>query len=586
MTDLIQSTARHAREIPDHEAVVFVSGYGEDAVTRTLTYGQLAQDAQSVAAELRLHCEPGDRVLLLFPTGLEFVKGFLGCLYAGLVPVPVPLPGRGSGQRRRTTGVLQDCGATAVLTDTATHPEVADWLEQEEQSHVRTVVTEAAPPVAPDRYAWPAPAPEQLAFLQYTSGSTSDPKGVMVGHGNLDHNFGELRALLDVGPGSTVCSWLPLFHDMGLIAALLLPLDSGLRTVLMPPTDFVRRPYAWLELIHTYRATHSYAPNFGYNLAARTVTDELLSRLDLSAWRCAANGAEPVHAQTMDLFAKRLAPTGFRADAMRPAYGLAEATLGVTATPVGHEPRVALVDAADLERNRFRPRPDGAPLVSCGAPAGLEVRIVDPATRQVLADGEVGEIWLRGGSLAPGYWEKPEVNAEVFDVATADGDRGHLRTGDLGVLHEGELYVTGRIKDLLIVNGRNLYPHDIERESTGLHPAFGGLTASVFSVPGGSSGEDLVVVQEVRQARLAGTGLDTLAGEVKLALSRSLGVPVGNVVLLKPGKVQRTTSGKVQRSRMRQLFVAGELDPLHEDLAPRTRDRYRPAAVTEDGADA
>ncbi|MFJ1705647.1 fatty acyl-AMP ligase [Kitasatospora sp. NPDC088346] len=586
MSDLIQSTARHAREIPGNEAVVFVTGYGKDAVTRTLSYAELVQDAQSVAAELRVHCEPGDRVLLLFPTGLEFVKGFLGCLYAGLVPVPVPLPGRGSSQRRRTTGVLQDCGATAVLTDGATRPEVAEWLEQEEQSHVRCVVTETVPQVEPDRHVWPETAPEQLAFLQYTSGSTSDPKGVMVGHGNLAHNFGELRALLGIRHGDTVCSWLPLFHDMGLIAALLLPLHFGLRTVLMPPTDFVRRPYAWLELIHTYRATHSYAPNFGYNLAARSVTEDHLARLDLSSWRCAANGAEPVHALTMDLFAKRLAPAGFRATAMRPSYGLAEATLGVTTTALDREPPVALVDAAELERNLFRPRPDGAPLVSCGSPVGIEVRIVDPHTRQVLPDGEVGEIWLRGGSIAPGYWRKPEINEQVFDVATADGDRGHLRTGDLGVLHEGELYVTGRIKDLLIVNGRNLYPHDIERESGELHPAFGGLSASVFSVPGGGSGEDLVVVQEVRLARLDGTDLATLAGEVKLALSRSLGVPVGNVVLLKPGKVQRTTSGKIQRSRMRQLFVAGELEPLHEDLGPRTRAQYRPAAVTEGGADA
>ncbi|MER8185727.1 fatty acyl-AMP ligase [Kitasatospora sp. NPDC094015] len=586
MTDLIQSTARHAREIPGNDAVVFVTGHGKDAVTRTLGYGRMVQDAQSVAAELRTHCEPGDRVLLLFPSGLEFIKGFLGCLYAGLVPVPVPLPGRGSSQRRRTTGVLLDCEATAVLTDRDTLPEVADWLEQEEQSQVRCVVTESVPQIAPERYVWPRPEPEQLCFLQYTSGSTSEPKGVMVGHGNLAHNFGELRALLGMRADSTVCSWLPLFHDMGLIAALLLPLHLGLRTVLMSPTDFVRRPYAWLELIHAHRATHSFAPNFGYNLAARTVTEDHLARLDLSSWRCAANGAEPVHAQTMELFAKRLAPTGFRATALRPAYGLAEATLGVTATALDQEPPVALVDRADLERNLFRPRPDGSPLVSCGSPVGLEVRIVDPATRRVLPDGEIGEIWLRGGSIAPGYWARPEINAQVFDAADADGGRGHLRTGDLGVLHEGQLYVTGRIKDVLIVNGRNLYPHDIERECGELHPAFAGLSASVFSVPGDGGGEDLVVVQEVRQAKVAGGDLTALAGEVKLALSRSLGVPVGNVVLLKPGKVRRTTSGKIQRSAMRGLFLAAELEPLHEDLAPRTRAQYRPAAVTEDGAGA
>ncbi|PYC87369.1 peptide synthetase [Streptomyces tateyamensis] len=580
MRDLIEATAHHAGRTPQAAAVVFATGDTE----RVLTYRQLVAGAQAVAAELRRTAEPGDRALLLFPTGLEFVTAFLGCLYARVVPVPVPLPDRGSSQRRRTSGVVADCGARLLLTDRATLPEVAEFAEQEQLTEVRCLAVEEVAEVAEADWVWPAADPQDPAFLQYTSGSTSDPKGVVVSHANLRHNFGELRAILTLEQQHTVCSWAPLFHDMGLIAALLLPLYQGGRTVLLPPTDFIRRPYTWLRLIQRHRATHSFAPNFAYNLCALSVTDQQLAELDLSSWQVAANGAEPVHARTLARFAERFAAAGFSATALRPAYGLAEATLGVTAGIPGRAPNVTTVDPAELEGNVFRPAPTGLELVSCGRPASLDLRIVDPADHRVLPDGQVGEIWLRGDSVSAGYWNKPEVNARVFGAATADGSTGYLRTGDLGVVHDGELYVTGRIKDMMTINGRNIYPHDVEREVGELHRSFGGLQGSVFSVPAPAPLEELVVVQEVRAARLDGTALPELAQAVKVELRRSLGMAVGNVVFLKPGRVSRTTSGKIQRSRMRELFVNGALEPLYEELSPRARARYRRPEPVGEGA--
>jgi acyl-CoA synthetase (AMP-forming)/AMP-acid ligase II len=388
------------------------------------------------------------------------------------------------------------------------------------------------------------------------------------------HNLGLIQRALGPHRDTVACSWLPPYHDMGLIGMLFSPLFLGCTVLLLSPTDFLRRPHRWLELITEHRVTFTTAPNFAYDLCTRMVTDEQLARLDLSGLVQALNGAEPVQAATLRRFAERFAPAGFSPKVFKPCYGMAETTLFVSGTEEHSFPAVSVVDRAELERNRIVPAGSGVELVGCGPVHDLEVLIVDPETRRALPDGQVGEVWVRGASLAAGYWRKPEETERTFRAATADGAAGFLRTGDLGARHAGELYVTGRIKDMLIIRGRNLYPHDIEREVGGLHEAFRGLHGSVCSVP--APHEEIVVMQEMRP-RGGPVDLPTLARTVRGELGERLGVRVSNLVLLRPGQVLRTTSGKVRRSAMRELFISGGLKPVYEELDAETSRRYRGA---------
>nr|WP_234029748.1 MULTISPECIES: fatty acyl-AMP ligase [Streptomyces] len=558
-------------ERPDATAYQFVRA-GREGVLEAdpLSYGELGRRALRLAAWLQERGCHGQRVLILHSDGEQFVTSFLGCLFAGAVAVPAPPPGGARQNVERVAAIVRDAAVSYLMTDSDNASAVSQLLATTGHADVVCLATDRATPSAPDDWREPGLFPDDVAYLQYTSGSVSEPKGVMVTHRNMLANQEAVRQAMRTGPDSVVGGWLPFHHDMGLAGHLLHPLWLGGRGVLMSPVGFVRRPVNWLRMIDEYGITTGGGPNLGYDLCVRRVTDEQLAGLDLARWETAVNGAEPVRAETLDAFAERFAPAGFRRSAFYPCYGLAEATLLVCGGVPGVTARERTVDAGELEHHGLRgPRP-GRPtrrLVSCGIPRGCEVRIVDPESHAQLPDGRVGEVWVRGDSVGHGYWNRPLENGQAFRAVTADGSGGFLRTGDLGALDGGELFVTGRLKDLMIVAGRNLYPQDIERSVQRVSALFG--SSAAFSVE--SDRDHVVVVQEVRTGRDFETELASLAAAVQSRVAEEFEVAAENVLLVRPGTVRRTTSGKLQRGAMRQMFLAGQIRPLHEVVAPEVR---------------
>lgn len=566
--------ARRAAEQADATAYVLLDETG--GPQESLTYGELHARALAVAGRLAARCRPGDRALLLLPHRLDFVVAFFGCLYAGVVAVPVPPP-RGTRVPDATRSVAVDSEPAAVLTVAALRGTVRLALGPSAWIAVDEPDPDPAPPAGTPLDRPRRCRPDQLAFLQYTSGSTASPKGVMVTHRNLVANQQMIEHAFGHDDRSIVLGWVPFFHDQGLIGTVLQPLWLGTPGVLMAPMTFLRRPLGWLAAIARHGAHTSGGPNFAFDACvARAAREPPPADLDLSGWQVAFNGAEPVRPETLRAFAATFAPYGFRAEALFPCYGLAEATLLATGGRKGRGPRLVEADLAALERRRLRPGP-GRVLAGAGIDTpGQDLRIVDPATGRECRPGEVGEIWLAGAHVTAGYWRRPAETAATFRARLAGGgpgdgaeagERAYLRTGDLGALHDGELYVVGRLKDVVIIRGRNYHPHDIEATVQAAHPAVTLATGAAFSVPG-PAGEKLVVVQEVRQ-RTADAA--DVAGSIRAAVTREHGLALGDLVLTRPGRLQRTSSGKIRRATARQTYLGQGFDSWEDPGRGRTQ---------------
>jgi acyl-CoA synthetase (AMP-forming)/AMP-acid ligase II len=543
-----------------------------------LSYAGLDLRARAIGAALQRQGAAGQRALLLYPPGLEFVAAFFGCLYGGVVAVPA-YPPRSARNLPRLLEIARDARPAIALTTAELKAAIGGLATQvPELAALRLLATDEVP--VEEAAAWrdPGVSGSSLAFLQYTSGSTASPKGVMVSHGNLQHNEEMIRQAFGQSAESVIVGWLPLYHDMGLIGNVLQPLFLGARCLLMSPIAFLQSPKRWLAAISHHRATTSGGPNFAYDLCVRKIAPADREDLDLSSWDLAFNGAEPVRAESMARFAAAFAGCGFKESAFFPCYGLAEATLfvagGAAAGKSRGVPRVAAFDRALLETGEAKPLPEADPasrtLVSCGrAWHGQELAIVDPLSLTRIPDRRVGEVWVRGASVARGYWKRPEATAETFDgrlagVSAAEGQEPFLRTGDLGFVDGGELFVTGRLKDLIIIRGRNLYPQDIELTVERSHAALRPGCGAAFSVEVGEE-ERLVVVQELERHEdvpPAPETIEEIADAIRRAVAEEHEAQVHQVVLLRAASIPKTSSGKLQRRACRAALLGGKLDVL------------------------
>lgn len=536
---------------------------GRDVV-RAMNVGELDTRARAIAARLRPVAAPGDCVAVICPNDLHFIEAFMGCQYAGTLPVPSPsLQGFHAAERlRRVLGAIR---AVAVVTTQA----IAERLQAQrdrlpELANLPTLLVDTIPDAEAREWAPVTAGATPLAFLQFTSGSLSTPKGVKVSHANILHNLELLQASFGHDPNSRVVSWLPFFHDWGLIGGLLQPIYSGIHGILFDPFEFVRNPATWLEVISRYGATCSGAPNFAYDLCQRTIPPAACIGLDLRAWSIAIVGAEPIRAETLKRFGDTFAACGFNRQAFFTSYGLAESTLVVTGGPRGRAPHTVAVARPALEAGRveFVATADEAlarVLVS-GGPALQDqtVRIVDPETRTALPEGTVGEVWVAGPSVAHGYWQQDDESRAWFQAVLAGDTAGepYLRTGDQGFLHEGELYLTGRLKDLMIVNGRNLYPEDVERVAGDAHEALRHGKGAAFSVDINGA-EQYVVAFELELGDTADPA--EVAEAIRRAVIGAIGIGPGVIALVKAGTIPRTSSGKIRRQACRQRYLDGAL---------------------------
>ncbi|MCB5909708.1 non-ribosomal peptide synthetase [Streptomyces pinistramenti] len=548
---IVDIVRQHAERTPDRPACLFLA----DGVTETARRDFAAIDlrARAVAAELAERGCRGERVLIAYPSGIEYVESFLGCLYAGSVAVPCD-SGRGRAGAERLAAISADARPALVLCQADDPPAVSAGVPR---ADVRAVSDAAA-----DSWTEAPADPGATAFLQYTSGSTRTPRGVRVSHTNILSNERAIQLACGNDRDATFVGWLPLFHDMGLIANILQPLYLGSRSVLMPPSAFLHAPLNWLRAVEKYRARVSGGPNFAYELCLQRIDEATRATLDLSHWAVAYNGAEPVRAATLHRFSAGFRAAGFAPTAHFPCYGLAEATLIVTATPFDRPPTVIDADPVELRAGRVtvaRAQEHGSTLVSSGLPVvGTEVSVVDPDTRTALPEGRVGEIWLRGEGIAAGYHNRPAETEETFGARLADTHQGpYLRTGDLGFLRDGGLHLTGRSKDLIVIRGENHYPHDLEHTAERADPALRPSCGAAFPVDADGA-ERLVLCYELGTAQ-DDPDLAAIAARVRQAIATRHGIETHRVVFLPKGAVPKTTSGKVRRQYLRQSYADGEL---------------------------
>ena len=544
-----------AEDQPHRTGYVFLND-GELDETR-LTYLQLHQKARTIAAKLQSLNAVGERVLMLYPPGLDFIEGFFGCIYAGSIAVPAYAP-RLNRNQQRLSAIAEDSGAAFILTTSSILTKI-----QNRPEFNRLHCIDSDQVIADTSLHWQTHGtrPESIACLQYTSGSTGTPKGVMLTHDNLLKNAEAQEEALQGSRADIIVSWLPMFHDMGFMAGVIQPVAADVCSVVLPSTAFVQNPLRWLKAISRFKATVSGGPNFGFDLCVERITEQEKAALDLSSWRVAFNGAEPVQQATLERFARAFAGCGFKREALYPCYGLAEATLMVSVKPASSLPVYETVREKALENNHVEAGVSGEKnktLVSSGTVLpGTEVRIVDPQSMMPCAPNAIGEIWVKGPGIGEGYWNKPEENARVFNGKLDGTEEKFLRTGDLGFMHGQELFVTGRLKDLIIIRGTNHYPQDIEAAVAASHVSLLAGCGAAFSVEIGSE-ERLVIVQEIDRSWRNGN-LNLVVKNVRTAITDYFELQPYSIVLISPGSICRTSSGKIQRHACKQEFINDQL---------------------------
>lgn len=518
------------------------NGFQLDAVS----FRQLKERSLSIANELHKTIGSGERAILFFQPGLEFIYAFLGCLYAGIIAVPIPPP-QGKRQLLRVNSIIDDASPQVILSTEAIRSHVAK-IEQKEQilSNKHWIDIESCLTHSPNNFNLPILREDQVALLQYTSGSTSSPKGVMVTHGNLVHNELAIANGFEHNEETKIVGWLPFYHDMGLIGNILHPIFIGVTSVLMSPTTFLQNPFLWLQAISNYKGTTSGGPNFAYQLCVQRINKEALQNLDLSSWKIAFNGSEMIHMNTLEAFADHFSECGFKKNAFYPCYGLAESTLFAAGIKAG---------------SLFRaiPQEDGEkklPLISCGfCRLDQRVKIVDPQTKE---ETKTGEVWLRGPSIAAGYWNKPEITLETFNAFTRLGEGPFLRTGDIGTLNQGELCIIGRLKNLIIIRGKNFYPDDIESALQKCHPTLRNKLIAAFSITHRNE-EKIVILCEIDHIKSRQLSQDEIIKSIQKTLAEEFFLEAYAIVLVKTGTIPRTTSGKVQYYLCREKFLTNTL---------------------------
>ncbi|WLH94188.1 AMP-binding protein [Pseudomonas hefeiensis] len=576
MTDAFElpSTLAHALQrraalSPDRVALRFLADTPEQSVV--LSYRDLDLRARTIAAALQAEAAFGDRAVLLFPSGPDYVAAFFGCLYAGVIAVPAyPPESARRHHQERLLSIIADAEPRLLLT----RSDLREPLQAIE-SAPPVLCVDTLDPVRAGQWLQPNLQDHDIAFLQYTSGSTALPKGVQVSHGNLVANELLIRQGfgIDLNPDDVIVSWLPLYHDMGLIGGLLQPVFSGVPCVLMSPAYFLARPLRWLEAISEHGGTISGGPDFAYRLCSERVSDSALKRLDLSGWRVAYSGSEPIRLDSLERFAEKFAPCGFTPDSFMASYGLAEATLFVAGTPRSQGIPSLRMDDTALAHHRAEPG-QGSTVMSCGvSQPGHTVLIVEPNTLQPLTDNRVGEVWASGPSIAHGYWRNPEASAKTF---VQHAGRTWLRTGDLGFLRDDELFITGRLKDLLIVRGHNLYPQDIEQTIEREVEVVRKGRVAAFAVNDGGE-EGIGIAAEISRSVQKILPPEALIKAIRQAVAEACQQAPSVVVLLNPGALPKTSSGKLQRSACRTRLVDGSLDSyalfpsIEVDAGPEAR---------------
>lgn len=567
-SSFIDVLSYRAKKQPARQAYTFLKSGETEA--QKWTYKELHLHSQAIAASLQSLNSSGERALLLYEPGLDFIAAFFGCLYAGVIAVPA-YPPRRNQNSSRLQAIATDAQVKIVLTSESLLHNLQTSCNQGglEISGLHWLATDSLNSNL--AHAW---QPQQihsntLAFLQYTSGSTGNPKGVMVSHGQLLANSALIHRLFGHTTNSQGLIWLPPYHDMGLIGGILQPLYGGFPVALMASVDFLQKPMRWLQAITRYKATTSGAPNFAYDLCLRKVTPEQLASLDLSSWEVAFTGAEPIRAETLEQFSATFAPCGFRKEAFYPCYGMAETTLIVSGGEKTALPIACNVEGAALEENRIvkpnNAQKDIRTFIGCGqTPPEHQVIIVNPKSLTLCSPSQVGEIWVAGPSVAQGYWNCAEETEKTFHAYLADtGEGPFLRTGDLGFLLSGEMFITGRLKDVIIIRGQNHYPQDIELTVENSHLSLRPSCGAAFAINFKGS-ERLVVVQEVERSYLRKLNVQEVIGSIRKAVVAQHGLQVFATVLLRTGSIPKTSSGKIRRQACRAAFLGGTLDVVED----------------------